>query len=409
MRDAKKVVEHLKMVQRPITRLGSNGFLIKGWSMTGSTIKSAVAFGLIVCTVGRGSVAGNPVEPPVAALDAVIVTATRVEAPLQQVPLSISALTGADLEQQDIGNLTELARWMPGFTVVDQGARGSNVIIARGLNTDSLNGSEFSGNNYNNGVATYLGDIPLAIDLRLHDIERIEVLLGPQGTLYGAGTLAGAVRYLPRRPNTGLAHVRGARQPVRPGARRRARFGCRCHVQFAAGFAQASAARLGRPLCTDPGFIDYNYLLRTPAMSEPEPDLSDPGAVEANLRSEPDANTEETVSARLSLLWEATPELSAIFTYHLQDQQIGARQINHAQSFDTGRYVAAHRYLEPNDRRNQLWSLELTWAPHWAELITAVGYSRFAAAGPARPDRPAYSGLRHRGTIARGVPSASAG
>ena len=100
---------------------------------------------------------------------------------------------------------------MPGFTVVDQGARGSNVIIARGLNTDSLNGSEFSGNNYNNGVATYLGDIPLAVDLRLHDIERIEVLLGPQGTLYGAGTLAGAVRYLPRRPDTGLRtfEVRG--------------------------------------------------------------------------------------------------------------------------------------------------------------------------------------------------------
>ena len=53
------------------------------------------------------------------------------------------------------------------------------TVIARGLNTDSLNGSEFAGNNYNNGVATYLGDIPLAVDLRLHDIERVEVLLGP--------------------------------------------------------------------------------------------------------------------------------------------------------------------------------------------------------------------------------------
>ena len=117
-------------------------------------------------------------------------------------PLSISAVTGADLERRAIGNLTELSRWTPGLTVVDQGARGSNVVIARGLNTDSLNGSEFAGNNYNNGVATYLGDIPLAVDLRLHDIERVEVLLGPQGTLYGAGTLAGAVRYLPRRPDT---------------------------------------------------------------------------------------------------------------------------------------------------------------------------------------------------------------
>ena len=57
----------------------------------------------------------------------------------------------------------------------------------------------------------------------------------------------------------------------------------------------------------DPGFIDYDYLLRAPGISEPEPDLTDPGAVAANLRSEPDANTEDTLSARLSLLWNATP------------------------------------------------------------------------------------------------------
>ena len=92
--------------------------------------------------------------------------------------MSISAVTGADIE------------------------RRATVIIAHGLHTDALNGSEAADNNYNNGVATYLGDIPLAVDLRLHDIERVEVLLGPQGTLYGAGTLVGAVRYLPRHPDT---------------------------------------------------------------------------------------------------------------------------------------------------------------------------------------------------------------
>ena len=380
MRGAKKVPEYLKMVKGVITRLGSNSFLIKDRSMTGATGRCAVVLGLIVCVISGGSVAGDPVELPVATFDAVVVTATRVEVPLQQVPLSISALTGADLEQQGIGNLTELARWMPGFTVVDQGARGSNVIIARGLHTDSLNGSEFSGNNYNNGVATYLGDIPLAVDLRLHDIERVEVLLGPQGTLYGAGTLAGAVRYLPRRPDTGLRtfEVRGNLFALAHGGAPGSETGVTFNLPLV---SRKLALRGSVDYYTDPGFIDYDYLLRTPGTSEPEPDLSDPGAVEANLRSEPDANTEKTVSARLSLLWEATPELSAIFTYHLQDQQVGARQINHAQSFDTGRYVAAHRYLEPNDRRNQLWSLELTWAPHWAELITAVGYSRFAVQG----------------------------
>jgi hypothetical protein len=83
---------------------------------------------------------------------------------------------------------------------VAQGARGSNVVIVRGLHTAALNGS---GSGRNDSVASYLGDVPLPIDLRLRDIARVEVLLGPQGTLYGAGTLAGAVRYLPRRPDPG--------------------------------------------------------------------------------------------------------------------------------------------------------------------------------------------------------------
>ena len=333
------------------------------------------------------AVAGDPVELPpvtlrlVAFEDATVVTATRIEEPLQQVPMSVSAVTGADIERRAIENLTELARWTPGLTVVDQGARGSNVVIVRGLHTDALNGSEAAGNNYNNGVATYLGDIPLAVDLRLHDIERVEVLLGPQGTLYGAGTLAGAVRYLPRRPDTlrrelevrgdlfGLAHGGGA-----PGSDA----GLTFNLPLVTG---KLALRGSVDRYANPGFIDYDYLLRTPGVSEPEPNLTDPDAVEANLRREPDANTEDTLSARLSLLWDATPNLSALFAYHLQDQRVGARQVNHARSFDTGRYVSAHRYLEPNDRKNELLSLELAWGLVGAELTSAAGYSRYSAQG----------------------------
>ncbi len=332
-------------------------------------------------TVGADPVALPPITLRLGAFEeAAAVTATRIEEPLQAVPMSISAVTGADIERRAIENLTELARWTPGLTVVDQGARGSNVVIVRGLNTDSLNAPEFTGNNYNNGVATYLGDIPLAVDLRLRDIERVEVLLGPQGTLYGAGTLAGAVRYLPRRPDTGRREleVRGDLFGLAHGGAP----GSDAGFTFNLPLVRSRLALRGVvDRFANPGFIDYDYLLRTPGVSEPEPDPSDPEAVATNLYSEPDANTEDTLSARLSLLWDATPNLSALFAYHLQDQRVGGRQVNHAAAFDTGRYVSAHRYPEPNDRRNELLSLELNWGLGGAELTTAAGYSRFSQQG----------------------------
>ena len=337
-------------------------------------------------TVDGVAVGAEPVALPPVTLrlgayeEAAVVTATRIEEPLQDVPMSISAVTGADIERRAIEDLTELARWTPGLTVVDQGARGSNVVIVRGLNTDSLNGSEFSGNNYNNGVATYLGDIPLAVDLRLRDIERVEVLLGPQGTLYGAGTLAGAVRYLPRRPDTERRslEVRGDLFGLAHGGAPGSDAGLTFNLPLV---SRKLALRGVVDRFASPGFIDYDHLLRTPGVSEPEPDPTDPEALAANLRSEPDANTEDTLSARLSLLWDATPNLSALFAYHLQDQRVGARQVNHARSFDTGRYVAAHRYLEPNDRRHELLSLELSWSVGGAALTTAAGFSRYSQQG----------------------------
>ena len=331
--------------------------------------------------VGAEPVALPPITLRLASFaDAAVVTATRIEEPLAEVPMSISAVTGADIESRAIDNLTELARWTPGLTVVDQGARGSNVVIVRGLHTDALNGSEAAGNNYNNGVATYLGDIPLAIDLRLHDIERVEVLLGPQGTLYGAGTLAGAVRYLPRRPDTErrTLEVRGDLFGLSHGGAPGGDAGVTFNLPLV---ARRLALRGSVDRYENPGFIDYDYLVRTPGVSEPEPDPGDPDAVAANLYRRADANTEQTLSARLSLLWEPTTDVSALVAYHLQDQRVGGRQINHARSFGTGRYVSAHRYLEPNDRKNELLSVEVTWGLGFAELTSATGFSRFTAQG----------------------------
>ena len=286
--------------------------------------------------------------------------------------MSLSAFSGADIERRDLEDVAEIAHWTPGLTVVDQGARGRDVLIVRGLHTDSLNGSGAG----DTGVATYLGDVPIDVDLRLGDIERVEVLLGPQGTLYGAGTLAGAVRYLPRRPDTerrtfdlrtdvfGLAHG-GSAAPTSASPSTCRSFSGRLALR-------GTVDRYCRPRL---------HRLRLPAdragVSEPEPDPTDPRAVAANLRRQPDANTEETASARLSLLWEASSNLSALLSYHLQDRRAAARQINHAafvRDRPLRRRAPLPRAAGPEGPAREP-RAELSWDLGAASLTSATGYS----------------------------------
>ena len=130
--------------------------------------------GFGAATVEGVAVSADPVELPAITLrlaafdDVVVVTATRIEEPLQQVPLSISAVTGADLERRAIGNLTELSRWRPASPWSTRARAASPGSQAR-----SLNGSEIAGNNCRH-LPIPSGQGAAA------DIERVEVL-GPAG------------------------------------------------------------------------------------------------------------------------------------------------------------------------------------------------------------------------------------
>ena len=137
--------------------------------------------------------------PASPALEVIIVTATRREANVQDIPFNISAFGPEALERQRLTQLAEFTRVVPGLYMADQGPRAANLMTVRGLNVSSLTASEALGNGTGGTVATYMGDVPLYVDLKMVDMERIEALLGPQGTLYGAGTLGGAIRYLPNR------------------------------------------------------------------------------------------------------------------------------------------------------------------------------------------------------------------
>ena len=150
----------------------------------------------------------------------VVVTAQKREQSLVDVPQSVSVVTGATLERQQATNFQDYLKLVPGLQL-DQSTPGFGRLVLRGLNTggvastvavyqdETVFGSSTSGAN---------GAI-LAGDFDTFDVARVEVLRGPQGTLYGANSLGGVVKYVTVEPNTAAfeARARGGAELTRGG------------------------------------------------------------------------------------------------------------------------------------------------------------------------------------------------
>jgi iron complex outermembrane recepter protein len=165
--------------------------------------------GLVVRRTPNGVAYVEPARPPVqapqgdadepTAVTELIVTAGRREQQLTDVPMSLTAMSAESIERRGIVSREDFLRSIPGVNATDQGP-GQNAIIIRGAYGDPFGTGPT--------VGVYMGDIPLAglalgasTDIKLIDIERVEVLRGPQGTLYGSNSLSGTIRYIPKAPD----------------------------------------------------------------------------------------------------------------------------------------------------------------------------------------------------------------
>lgn len=140
------------------------------------------------------------------ALAEVVVTATKRQERLQDVPMSIAVISNQDIERRGVIGMEDYLRSIPGVNQIDNGAQ-SNAIVIRGVATSPE--FENAGTGSGSTVATYFDETPItaaggvgagSIDVRPVDIERIEVLRGPQGTTYGSASLGGAMRIIPVKP-----------------------------------------------------------------------------------------------------------------------------------------------------------------------------------------------------------------
>src|ERR1700722_4048325 len=135
-------------------------------------------------------------------LQEIVVTAQKRESTVQTTPLSITALTGQDLVDRGITDIAAIVQSVPGVSMRTSGP-GQTELEIRGLTSSGGNSAT---------VGFYLDDIPLSapasaqngkvvIDPNLYDLNRVEVLRGPQGTLYGSGSMGGTIKLVPNAPD----------------------------------------------------------------------------------------------------------------------------------------------------------------------------------------------------------------
>ena len=161
--------------------------------------RALAAFG---CCTALTSMAWAQVAPPSEELQEIVVTAEKRESTVQKTPISITAISGAELQAQGLTDMTSVAQQVPGVSFKTSGP-GQTEFEIRGLT--STGGESPT-------VGFYLDDAILTpaamaqngktvIDPSLFDLNRVEVLRGPQGTLYGAGSMGGTIKLISNQPD----------------------------------------------------------------------------------------------------------------------------------------------------------------------------------------------------------------
>jgi iron complex outermembrane receptor protein len=350
----------------------------------------------LLCATALASVAGAPAlaqEAPASGQEAssgstnataneIVVTGSRRRTTLQDAPINISAISSETIENQRLDDIRSLSSFTPGVTVADTGPGSTGQIILRGIASGD---TSVNGANSNNAVGVYLGEVPLYLDFKLIDISRVEVLQGPQGTLYGLGTLAGAVRYIPNRPDTDRfsvdIHGRGYAESHSSD------FGGVGDVAINIPIWKDHVAfRTATGYYDNAGFIDYDHLLQQPGVSDPQPGRATAGSTgsfgtptdyAANFKRRADVNFEHTFTTRNQLLLEYNPNIKAYLTYAHQSTKTDGQQANGAGVLGTGRYEGPWRYLEPVDRRSDLYSAEVyVNLFDIAQLVSTTAYTK---------------------------------
>ena len=366
-------------------------------------------------------------------LEAVIVTATGRAQSASSVPYNVTALSEEALREANITDIKKFIQQSPSINAPANSARFADSVTVRGLNVSPVGANNIE---YftRSTLAYYLDDTPLPnIAYRIKDIARVETLLGPQGTLYGAGSLGGTIRYITNQPEFNRLTIQGNTSIFA------AQGGGLSHdtdVVFNVPLSQNFAFRASVARLDDAGYTDRvsNPFWRAGALAWST--LPDP---KQNIYKDDDWN--RVTSGRAALAWKLSDDLKITLS-HAQQAQVAHGTsgtsilplgiANGKSPADYAAYVNARRparyspcaagtctYTDPNstpfysgydtvlsrypeyaDRDFRLTSFDLAWKTEFARLTSSTSVfqdSRIGQADYAGQGEEYYYGLGDAG------------
>ncbi|MBS0362780.1 MAG: TonB-dependent receptor [Proteobacteria bacterium] len=284
--------------------------------------------------------------PPTAAVSELLVTATKRVRDPRQLAVSVTAVSGEQLKEVGANDAASGSAELGGMLSTNLGP-GRDKLLLRGISDGAYTGRT------RQMVATYIDDLPINYnapdpDLRLTDVDRVEIVRGPQGTLYGSGSMSGIYRIVTRQPD----------------------------LQHLAAEARVTGAvtENGGPSEAIDGYGNYPLWRGVAAVRLAAYQEMDGGYLDDTVVNRKDANRTLRYGARLGLLYQPTDALTVDFNAGLQ----------HLRSNDT-QYTSPglgltriNRILEPhtNDIAYAVGTVKYAWG--WAEFTSSTGYVEHA-------------------------------
>jgi iron complex outermembrane recepter protein len=283
--------------------------------------KLAYAISAALAAAAHAAIAADE-DQPSSSISEVVVTAQRRSESIQDVPITVQAITGEQMKQLGVVSFNDLMKYTPNVTFSGNGPGTGNIFL-RGLGgSGSGNQSQSTTAPFPN-VALYLDDQSMQFparnnDVYLVDMERVEVLEGPQGTLFGGGAQAGAIRYITNKPKfDGVSGETNFGYGITAHGRPNTQLNGTINVpvtDYLALRAVVFSDRRGGYIDNVPGTISY-YPGSTPNTLGGNPTANN-GPVQGTA-----TNPIETQGARLSVLWKINDDWDALLQQNYQDME----------------------------------------------------------------------------------------